>query len=149
MEVISSKRQDDWAFENGKEKLFWAENAVGRVYLTSPMSPLQVGYILKSTTVPREMDRIYDKLNAQEREHNEKFMEALYLRNREKYEATRSALMQKLGSGSTSPAEKNLIREALKLMDEKDSKMQKGSVTGVAAIQEEEAPIGPRTTRVM
>ena len=148
LELMKHQQPDDWTRENGKEKLWWQENAVGRVFLSSPMSRLAVGYVLKSTTRPREMDRIYDKMNAQEREHNQQLLDDLFNRNRAKYDATRSKLMTKLASGASN-AEKNLIREALKLMDAKEEKMRKNSVTGVADIQEHEANNGPKTTKVM
>lgn len=132
-----------------KERLYWAENAVGRVYLSSPASTLQPGYILKSTTYPREMDRIFQRLHDQERAHNEQFIERLYNRGREYYEARRKGLINKLGSAATSEAEKGIIRQALKLMDEKDSKMQKNSVYGVSSMEESAAPLPPSNTRVM
>jgi hypothetical protein len=137
--ILMPEAPENWTTENGKERLVYAENAVGRVYLTSPMSPLQPGYMLKSTTSGREMDRIYDKLNAQEREHNEQLVESLYLRGRERYEILRGTLRHKMGLASTSAAEKNLIREALKLMDAKDDALLKQTATGAAAIQQTDA----------
>jgi hypothetical protein len=139
----------DWTRENGKEKLWWAENAVGRIYFTSPMSPLQPGYMLKSTTSPREMDRLFDKMHAQEREQNEKLIEALYSRGREHYDRLRSSLLSRLASAAASDAEKNIIRESLKLMDEKDAKMQKNNVFGISSMQETEAPLPGPSTRIM
>jgi hypothetical protein len=117
--------------------------------LSSPASTLQPGYMLKSTTYPREMDRIFQKIHDQERAHNEQLIEKLYNRGREYYEARRKGLINKLGSTATSEAEKGIIREALKLMDEKDSKMQKNSVYGVSAMEESAAPLPPSNTRVM
>jgi hypothetical protein len=85
-------------------------------------------------------------MHEQEREQNEKFLEQLYSRSREKYEALRSALRDRLSSSGVSDAEKNIIRAAFRLMDERDHKMQQNTAYGVSAMQEKEAPIeGPRT----
>lgn len=142
-------KEHDWTRLNGKECLWFAENAVGRIYFTSPMSPLQPGYALRHTTNPREMDRLFNKMHAQEREQNERFLEKLYAQGREYYERKRSALRTRLQSAGVSDAEKNIIREALCLMDEKDAKMQRNGVFGVSAMQESEENTGPKTTKVM
>jgi hypothetical protein len=132
-------RTDDWAFENGKERLWYAENAAGHIFFTSPMSPLPPGFARYSTTNPKEMDRLFNKMHAQEREANERFVEQLYSRNREKYEALRSALRDRLNAAGVSDAEKNIIRASLALMDERDQKMQQNTVYGVSAMQEGDA----------
>lgn len=138
-------KENDWSFENGKEKLWWAEDPVTkRLFFTSPMSPLPVGYVRRSTTNPREMDRIFNRMHEQEREQNERMIEKLLTRGREHYERMRSALRARLNSAGVSEAEKNIIRAALKLMDEKDSKMQQNTVYGVSAMQEAPAPLPPR-----
>lgn len=139
---------DTWATENGKEKLWWAENPVTkRIFFTSPMSPLPAGYVRKSTTNPREMDRLFNRMHEQEREQNEKFIEKLYHRGRESYDAVRNRLKARMAEAGVSDAEKNIIRASLKLMDDKDSRMQENHAFGVSAMQEQEAPIeGARTT---
>ena len=73
---MNRPRTDDWAFENGKERLFWAENAVGRdkCSLPAPCLPLPAGFARYSTTNPREMDRLFTRMHEQEREHNEKII---------------------------------------------------------------------------
>jgi hypothetical protein len=137
---------NSWTKENGREKLYWAENASGHIFFTSPMSPLPAGFARFSTTNPKEMDRLFNRMHEQEREHNERFIEQLYNRNREHYDRLRSSLHTKLSSSSTSNAEKNIIRASLKLMDERDAKMQQNTVYGVSAMQESPAPLeGPRT----
>lgn len=137
----------DWTQENGKEKLWYAENpATKHIFFTSPMSRIPPGFVRKSTTNAREMDRLFNRMHEQERESNERLVERLYNRGREHYDRLRSALRSRLRSGSTSDAEKNIIRASLKLMDERDSKMQQNNVYGVSAMQETEAPLeGPRT----
>lgn len=140
----------DWTTENGKERLWYAENPVTkRVFFTSPMSPLPSGYVRKCTTEPREMDRVFNRMHEQEREHNEKMIEQIYNRGREYYERARSELKRRLSSASTSEAEKNIIRASLKLMDERDSKMQENHVYGVSSMQETEAPLEGARTKVV
>ena len=142
-------QQNDWTRENGKEKLYYAKNPLtGHVYLTSPMSPLQAGFLLMSTTNPREMDRIFNKLHEQEREQNEKFVEKLYNQNRQVYATLRDKIRARLNSAGVSDAEKNIIRASLRLMDEKDSEMQKNNVYGVSGMQESAAPLPGPTTKV-
>lgn len=140
----------DWTTENGKERLWYAENPVTkRVFFTSPFSPLPAGYVRKATTEPKEMDRVFNRMHEQEREHNEKMIEQIYSRGREYYERARSELKRRLSSASTSEAEKNIIRASLKLMDERDSKMQENHVYGVSSMQETEAPLEGARTRVV
>src|ERR1700743_2959445 len=128
---------EDWTRQNGKEVLWFAENPITkRIFFTSPMSPLPYGYVRKSTTSPKEMDRVFQRMHEQEREHNERLIENLYLRGKENYDRLRSALRDRLQSAGVSEAEKGIIRESLKLMDEKESKAQKNTVYGISALQE-------------
>ena len=130
---MAEAKYEDWAFENGKERLWWDENPMtGHIVLTSPMSQARPGSNRHPTTDPKQMDRLFNKMHAQERERNEKFIEKLYSRGRENYEALRSAMRTKLASGSTSNAEKNIIRAAMKLMDERDTRAQHNGVTGIS-----------------
>ena len=117
-------KTDDWAFENGKERLWWAENATGHIFFTSPMSPLPPGFARFSTTNPKQMDRLFSRMHDQEREQNEKFLERLYTQRREKYDMLRSNLRNRLMASGVSDAEKNIIRASLKLMDERDHRAQ-------------------------
>jgi hypothetical protein len=146
---MNRPRTDDWNFENGKERLWYAENAVGHVFFTSPMSPLPPGYARCSTTNPREMDRLFNRMHAQEREKNERLIEQIYNRGRERYENLRRALTSRLASAGVSDAEKNIIRESLKLMNERDHKIQENNIYGVSAMQEKEAADDGVRTRLM
>lgn len=139
----------DYTKENGKEKVWWAENASGYIYFASPMSDLKPGFILKSTTNPKDMDRLFKKMNDQEREHNEKFIEKLYANGREQYEAKKAELRRRIGSAATSNAERTIIREALKLMDAREAKAQENTVYGVSAMQEAPEPLPARNELVM
>lgn len=142
-------REPDWNRMNGKECLWWQENAVGRIiFPTSPVSPIQPGYALRHTTNPKEMDRLFNRIHQQEKEQNEKFIEKLYNRGRDYYEGIRSALMTLLTSAGVSDAEKNIIRASLQLMNERDHKAQQNTVYGVSAMQESTEPI-PATKKVM
>lgn len=134
---MSDAKYEDWAFENGRERLWWDENpSTGHVVLTSPMSRPRPGYNRHQTTNPKQMDRLFNKMHEQEREHNEQFIEKLWSRGREHYEALRSNMRTRLALGSTSEAEKNIIRAAMRLMDEKDARMRQNTVQGVSALQE-------------
>ena len=133
---MNKPRTDDWAFENGKERLWWAENATGHIFFTSPMSPLPPGFARFSTTNPKQMDRLFSRMHDQEREHNEKFLERLYTQGREKFDRLRSNLRNRLMASGVSDAEKNIIRASLKLMDERDHKAQQNTVRGVSYLQE-------------
>ena len=132
---MNKPRTDDWAFENGKERLWWAENATGHIFFTSPMSPLPPGFARFSTTNPKQMDRLFSRMHDQEREQNEKFLERLYTQGREKYDMLRSNLRNRLMASGVSDAEKNIIRASLKLMDERDHKAQQNNVRGVSYLQ--------------
>lgn len=141
---------EEWSKENGKEKLWFAENPITkRIYFTSPVSPIQVGFVLKSTTNPKEMDRLFNRMHDQERERNQILIEGIYNRGREHYDRLRSALRTRLNSSGVSDGEKNVIRASLALMDEKDTAMQQNTTYGVSAMQESSEPLeGPRT-RIM
>lgn len=141
---------NEWASENGKEKLWYAENPLTKhIFFTSPMSPIPPGFVRRSTTNAREMDRLFNRMHEQEREQNERRVEQIYNRGREHYDRLRAKLRSRLQSGSTSDAEKNIIRASLKLMDERDSKMQQNNVYGVSAMQEAPEPLPARNTTVM
>lgn len=134
---------------NGRitEVLWYAEHYMTkRIFFTSPQSTLPPGYNRHSTSSPKEMDRLFTRMHEQEREHNEKQIEQIYNRGREYYERCRGELKSRLASAGTSNVEKNIIRASLKLMDDKDSKMQENHVYGISALQESPAPLeGPRT----
>ena len=114
-----------------KEILYYAENAVGYVYFADKMSDLKPGFALRSTGSPKEMDRIYARVHQQERDQNEKRIEQLYSRGRENQERVRGELLRRLGLGSTEEFEKSIIRESLKLMDEKEFQMKQNTIYGV------------------
>lgn len=147
---MTTPNRDEWAFENGKEKLWYAEDPISkRIFFTSPMSPLPVGFVRRSTTNPREMDRLFNRMHEQEREHNEKLVESIYNRGREHFERLRDVLKARLQSAGVSDAEKNIIRASLCLMDERDHRMQKNGAYGVSAMQESAAPLEGTRTRIM
>jgi hypothetical protein len=131
-----------------KETVYYAENAAGRIYLCSPQSDLKEGYALRSTNKASEMDKLFSRISRQEHEQNEKFIEKMWSRGRENYERMRSELNRKLNLGSTSNAERAIIRASLKLMDEKDRKAQENHVYGVSALQEAPEPLPARNVKV-
>ena len=144
----ADKSTSDWSRENGKEVAFYDKNhTTNHVIMTSPMHPPRFGYARYKTTDPKEMDRVFRKLNEQERESNEKTIEKLWSRGRERYDQLRSNLNQRLVTAGTSEWEKAFIREALKLMAERDHASQQNTRYGISAMEESEAPVaGGRKT---
>lgn len=141
---------NDFTRENGKEVLWYAENAVGRIiHPVSPMSDLPPGYALRSTKSPKEMDRVFARMHDQEREANEKRIEQLWGRGRENFEEMRSRLRARLSSSSATNLEKSIVRAALSLMDQKQHDAEQNTVYGVSAMQEAPEPLPARNTRVM
>ena len=145
--ILPGERKDDWAFENGKEVLWYDQNpATGHVVMTSPMTPHRIGYNRHKTNQPKEMDRVYRKIHEQEREKNEKLIEKIWARGRSHYEALRSKLNQRMLSADCKEWEKSFIREALQRMADRDHANQQNTRYGVSAMEESIAPLpGPRT----
>ena len=94
------------------------------------------------------MDRLFQKMHDQEREHNQVMIDKLYLRGKENFTRMRSELLRRIGLHDTSNAEKGIIREALRRMDEKEAKMQQNTVYGVSAMQEAPEPLPARNVKV-
>ena len=147
--ILPGERKDDWAFENGKEVLWYDENpATGHVVMTSPMTPSRIGYNRHKTNQPKEMDRVFRKLHEQEREANEKLIEKIWARGREHYEALRGRLMQRLAAAGVKEWEKAFIREALQRMADRDHANQENTRYGVSAMEDAPAPLPPSRTKV-
>ncbi len=148
--ILPGERKDDWAFENGKEVIFYDENPVTKhVVMTSPMTPPRIGYNRHKTNQPKEMDRVFRKLYEQEREANEKLIEKFWARGRAHYEALRSRLMQRLAASGVHEWEKAFIREALQRMADRDHENQKNTRYGVSELELTEAPIQSSTRKVI
>ena len=147
--ILPGERKDDWAFENGKEVLWYDQNpATGHVVMTSPMTPHRIGYNRHKTNQPKEMDRVFRKLHEQEREANEKLIEKIWARGREHYEALRGRLMQRLTATDCKEWEKSFIREALRRMADRDHANQQNTRYGVSAMEESAAPLPASRTKV-
>ena len=147
--ILPGERKDDWAFENGKEILYYLENPVTRVVqITSPISPIPHGFNRHKTNVPREMDRVFRKLHEQEREKNQQVIERMWSRGRAHYEALRGRLNQRLLSADTKEWEKAFIREALQRMADRDHANQENTRYGVSSMEDAPAPLPPSRTRV-
>lgn len=134
---------------NGIEKLIWAQNAEGRVFLTSYESPLPHGYQRFSTTTPSEMDRVFRKLDAQTKEEQGHMTYMLYLRRRELIAKWRSDIRQRMTATDCSEKERAILRAALAACDKREQKLNRNSVYGVSAMQSNEAPLPPRNKRVI
>ena len=145
----ADKRKDDWAFENGKEILWYLENPQTRVVqITAPMAPIPHGFVRHKTNQPKEMDRVFRKLNEQEREKNQAVLDQLWGRGRAYYEALRGRLMERLVSADTKEWEKAIIRESLRLMNERDHESQKNHQYGVSQMELSDAPLEGARTKV-
>lgn len=143
-----SDKGNDWNFENGKEVLWYLENPVTRVVqITAPMAPIPYGFVRHKTNQPKEMDRVFRKLHEQERDRNAKMIEKMWSRGRAHYEELRRRLNDRLTSAGTGEWEKAFIREALRLMTERDHEAQRNNVYGVSAMELAAAPLpGGRKT---
>ena len=147
--ILPGERKDDWAFENGKEILWYLENPMTRVVqITAPMAPIPYGFNRHKTNQPKEMDRVFRKLHEQEREKNQAVIEKMWSRGRAHYEDLRGRLNQRLVSADTKVWEKAFIRESLRLMSERDNEAQKNHVYGISAMEESPAPLPGARTRV-
>jgi hypothetical protein len=125
---------------NGKERLYWAEDATGYVYLTLPESPLRPGFQKFSTTTPSEMDRIYAKLDRQEKKRHAEMTELMFNRRREFIDTNLSSLRTKMAN-SNNAEEREVIRAWIQAFNNKMDKLMKNTVYGVAAMQAAPAPI--------
>ena len=125
---------------NGNERLWWAEDVTGYTYLTHPDAPPRKGFQRFSTTTPSEMDRIFAKIDLQEKQRYAAMTEAIFLKQTNWIEANRRSIRQML-SESRNPQEKDFLRAWLKAFDNKMDKLLKNTVYGVSAMQTEAAPI--------
>ena len=131
-------------------KLYYCEDEKGHVYITDECAPAPSGFIKHMTTIPSVMDRIYAKLNSQEREQHQELIEKMYNENAPRMALLRSRLLQRKQESSCEAFERSVIVSVLAQMDERERKMQENHVYGVAAIQSTEAnPKEPGANRVI
>jgi hypothetical protein len=144
---LKGKETYSFAFENGKEVVWWDENpATGHVIMTKPNTPQRLGYNRHSTKKPAEIRRLHRKMFEQETDAGQKFVEKLWGRGRPYYEKLRSRLTQRMLASDCSNLEKDIIRESLRLMDERQQSELNSTRYGVSAMEESAAPLeGPRT----
>lgn len=134
---------------NGIEKLWYCTNSLGRVFLTSPQSPVPPGYLRTFTTDPKEMDRIYAKLDAQTKREHAEMTEADYHRRKGRIDQWRSDIRSRMVSADCSDAERGILRAALVACDKREEKLNRNTVYGVSAMQTTEAnPKAPGENRV-
>jgi hypothetical protein len=135
---------------NGLEKLYWAKNTHGYIYLTSPSSPLKAGFTRYATTIPSEMDKVFAKLAQQTRKENGNLTYRLYLRRKDLIDKWRSDIRSRMISVDCSDAERDLLRAALAACGRREEKLNRNSVHGVSAMQTTEAnPKAPGDNRVI
>lgn len=126
---------------NGKERLFWAENAQGYVYLTSLEAPVRPGFVKHSTVTPSEMDRIWAKMSNQETKRYGEMTRQMYEREKDFNETNLSNLRQRLSSVTASEQEKDIIRCWIQAFNNRMDRLTKNSVYGLAEMQAKEAPL--------
>ena len=125
---------------NGSEKLVWAENSEGYVYLTTYESPLKPGFQRFSTTTPSEMDRIFAKLDKQEQKQYARMTEAMYVKRKAWIEENLSNLRTRMAN-TNNQQEKDFLRAWIKAFNNKMDKLMKNTVYGLSAMQTAPAPI--------
>ncbi len=130
----------------GKDSLCYAENEAGYVYLTTPQSPIGRGFQRKWAETASDMEKIWAKLDLQEKNFHERQTESIYNRNQEWLQENRAKLHQKLAT-SDNEFEKDCIREWIEATNNLSHRMQKRSIYGVAAMQESEAAIAPTSNK--
>ena len=128
---------------SANETLYWCENSFGYVFLTSIMSTIPEGFIRCSTTIPSEMDKIFAKLDKQERAKYAKMTHDAYERRKEFIEHNLSDLRTRLAN-STNNFERGIIRAWIEAFNKRQSRLQECTVYGVSEMQQREAPLpGP------
>jgi hypothetical protein len=133
---------------NGNEKLVWIQKPNGDVYLSSFESPVPRGFQRFSTTIPSEMDRVFAKIDRQEKRNYAEMTEATYNARKEFIDANLSSLNHKLAN-SDNEMEKAIIRAWIEAFNRKQTKLQTCTVYGVSAMQTTEAnPNAPGDNRV-
>lgn len=124
---------------NGIEKLFYCKNSQGRVFLTSPESPIPPGYQRHSTTIPSEMDKVFAKLNLQTRDEYSRMTENDFNRRKSRIDQWRSDIRTRMGSADCSDVEKAILKAALAACDKREDKLNRNTVYGISAMQTSEA----------
>jgi hypothetical protein len=130
------------------ETLYWAENAAGYVYLSLPGAPLKPGFQRFSTRTPSEMDRIFAKLDRQEKKFHAEMTEQIFNRGAAWIDQNRSNIRNRMAQ-SNSEGEKEVLRAWLKAFDNRMDKLMKNTVYGVSAMQTTEAPLDKPRGKVM
>lgn len=135
---------------NGIEKLYWQQSSTGRVFLSSPQSPLSPGYIRCATTNPREMDRIFAKIDHQVKIEHAEMTQMDYERRKDRIEKWRSDIRSRMVSADCSDFERGVLRAALAACDAREEKLNRNTVYGVSAMQTTETnPKAPGENRVI
>ncbi len=132
----------------GTDDVCYCENAAGRVYLTTPESPIPEGFQRSVARTAADKEAVWAKIAAQERRHAEQMTETEYNQRIGRMTELRSVMNQRKGSGDCSQAEKDFIRAAMEVLDRKEHAIQQFSTYGVAAMQQTEAPLPPSSNKV-
>jgi len=128
----------------GTDNVTYAEDATGYVYLTVPQAPLKPGFMLKVAQSAKAKERVWARLDQQERRAAAEMTETIYARRMGRIAAIRDNLNARKNAADATQAERDFIRASLEALDRKERIMQQSSVYGVAAMQERDAPLPPR-----
>jgi hypothetical protein len=124
---------------NGLEKLWFCRNAAGRIFITSPQSPIPTGYVRYATTIPKEMDKVYAQLDLQTRREYADMTEADFNRRKNTINEWRSNIRSRMASSDCSNFERDLLKAALSACDKREEKLNRLTVYGISAMQTTEA----------
>lgn len=119
---------------NGRDRVYWQENAAGHVFLSDPQAPIKPGFDMYSTTSSVEMDRVFARIDRQEKKRYSEMTESIFLAQQDFIEQNRSNIRQKIAQ-SANTSEREFLQMWLKAFDNKMDKLLKNTVYGVAAMQ--------------
>ena len=127
----------------GDESVWYCENSGGHVFLTTPESPVPEGFQRFHATTVWEVERVWKRLDQQERRAAEQMTEKIFLQRMAKIQVIKSGLEQRKLAADCSNAERDFIRESIKVLNRKEDTLNKCSVYGVAYMQQKEKPLPP------
>jgi hypothetical protein len=132
----------------GTDKVWYREDAKGTVVLTTPESPLPPGWQRYEAATAAEVERVWKRIDQQERRQAEKMTESLFNNRKGKILEMKSTLDARKIAPDCTNAERDFIREAVKILNRKEDVLNRCSIFGVAAMQEKEAPVAASSTVV-
>ena len=126
----------------GKDSVVWYENKTSPEYEKgwaiiaghSTESSCPHGFIRRVAELASDCEKVWKRVHEQERKRYEQMSEMEYSRRSGKIAEIRSKMNNELLQ-SNNEAEKDFLRAALKMLAEKEHRMQTNSIYGIAAMQ--------------